>query len=95
MKFYSEVCHKVYDSVEDLEAAEKEALEAKDARKIEAEKVEAAYKAMKEAKHDYEVATQKCQEALSNFCAKYGTYKTTVRPGDMFYIDPFFKFFNF
>jgi len=42
MKYFSEVDHKVYDSVEELEAAEKKALEAKDARKAESEKVEKA-----------------------------------------------------
>jgi hypothetical protein len=50
---------------------------------------------MKEAKKAYEVATHDYQQALSEFCDKYGTYKTTLRPGELFDIDPFFKFFNF
>lgn len=95
MKYFSTETKKVYDTVEELEAAEKKALEAKDARKVEAEKVEKAYTAMKEAKKAYEVATHDYQQALSEFCDKYGTYKTTLRPGELFDLDPFFKFFNF
>lgn len=95
MKYFSELDHKVYDSVEELEAAEKKALEAKDARKAEAEKVEKAYGAMKEAKKAYEVATEEYQKALSAFCDKYGSYKTTLRPGELFNLDPFWKFFYF
>lgn len=95
MKYFSEIDHKVYDSVEELEAAEKKALEAKDARKAESEKVEKAYNAMRKAKKAYEVATEDYQKALSDFCDKYGSYKTTLRPGQLFDLDPFWKFFNF
>ena len=95
MKYFSEETKKVQDSIEELEAAEKKALEVKDARKIEAEKVTKAYNAMKEAKQAYEVATQEYQSALTEFCSKYGAYKTTLRPGELFSIDPFWKFFNF
>jgi phage-related tail protein len=82
MKYFSELDHKVYDSVEELEAAEKKALEAKDARKAEAEKVEKAYGAMKEAKKAYEVATEEYQKALSAFCDKYGSYHRTITSED-------------
>lgn len=95
MKYYSEVTKKVYDSTEELEAAEKTALAAKDERKAASEKVEKAQTAMKEAKKAYEVATQEYQDELSKFCNKYGSYKTTLRAGDLFTIDPFWKFFNF
>lgn len=95
MKQFSEETKKVYDSVEELEKAEKAALIAKDERKAEAEKVEKAYKAMKEAKQAYEIATHDYQTALTKFCGKYGAYKTTLRPGELFDLDPFWKFFNF
>ncbi len=95
MKYYSEMVKKVFDSVEELEAAEKKAEEARDARKIEADKVEKAYTAMKEAQKAYEVATQEYNKTLVDFCNKYGSYKTTLRPGDMLKIDPFWSFFNF
>jgi predicted nucleic acid-binding Zn-ribbon protein len=95
MKYFSETTKKIYDSIEELEAAEKEAAAAKDARKAESEKVEKAYSAMKEAKKAYEVATEDYQKALSDFCDKYGSYKTTLRPGELFDLDPFWKIFNF
>ena len=50
---------------------------------------------MKEAKQTYEIATHAYQTALSDFCAKYGAYKTTLHPGELFDLDPFWKFFNF
>jgi hypothetical protein len=50
---------------------------------------------MREAKKAYEVATEDYQKALSDFCDKYGSYKTTLRPGQLFDLDPFWKFFNF
>lgn len=95
MKYFSTETKKVYDTVEELEEAEKAAAAAKDERKEAAEKVETAYKAMKEAKQAYEIATQEYQQELSKFCDKYGAYKTTIRSGDLFTIDPFWKFFNF
>ena len=95
MKYFSEVDHKIQESVEALEEAEKKALAAKDARKAESEKVEKAYVAMKEAKKAYEVAIQEYQESLKKFCDKYGAYKTTLKNGEMFDIDPFWKFFMF
>lgn len=95
MKYFSTETKKVQDTIEELEAAEKQALAAKDARKAESEKVEKAYATMKETKKAYEVATQEYQEALTTFCDKYGPYKTTLKNGEMFSIDPFWKFFMF
>ena len=95
MKYLSEITKQAYNSVEELEAAEKKALEAKDARKAEADKVSKSYEAMKKARLDYEKATQEYQDTLAAFCEKYGSYKTTLKPGEIFTIDPFFRFFNF
>ena len=60
MKFYSEVTKKLYDSQEDLTAAEKEAadanakkVEAAKAKKADAAKVEDAFKANNNAKREY------------------------------------------
>jgi phage-related protein len=60
MKFYSEVTKKLYDSQEDLTAAEKEVAdanakkaEAAKAKKADALKVEEAFKAVNDAKREY------------------------------------------
>lgn len=60
MKFYSEKLDKMFDSVEDLQAAEKQAAEteakkkkASETKKAEAKKVEDAFKALNAAKRKY------------------------------------------
>ena len=73
MKYYSEVLNKNFDTIEDLESAEKaekkKALaEAKEnaARKAE---IDAARKARDDAKADYEAALKVCREALARWSA--------------------------
>ena len=70
MKYYSEVTNKVYDTVNALKEAEMEVANKANARKADAEKVEAAEKACIEARAAYE-------KALSDFCKKYGSYHKT------------------
>ena len=73
MKYYSEVLNKNFDTIEDLESAEKAEkkkvlAEAKEnaARKAE---IDAARKARDDAKADYEAALKVCREALSRWSA--------------------------
>lgn len=73
MKYYSEVLNKNFDTIEDLESAEKTEKEkvlakAKEdaARKAE---INAAKKACDDAKADYENALKVCREALSRWSA--------------------------
>lgn len=73
MKYYSEVLNKNFDTIEDLESAEKTEKEkvlakAKEdaARKAE---INAAKKACDDAKADYENALKVCREALSRWNA--------------------------
>ena len=73
MKYYSEILNKNFDTVEDLEAAEKveknrlvEKAKAEDARKAE---IDTAKKKRDEAKADYEAALKVCREALSRWSA--------------------------
>ena len=73
MKYYSEVLNKNFDTIEDLESAEKTEKEkaltkAKEdaARKAE---IDAAKKACDDAKADYENAFKVCREALSRWRA--------------------------
>ena len=71
MKYYSEILNKNFDTIEDLESAEKAEkkkvlAEAKEnaARKAE---IDAAKKARDDAKADYEAALKVCREALSRW----------------------------
>ena len=73
MKYYSEVLNKNFDTIEDLESAEKTEKEkvltkAKEdaARKAE---IDAAKKACNAAKADYEDALKVCREALARWSA--------------------------
>lgn len=73
MKYYSEVLNKNFDTIEDLESAEKTEKEkvltkAKEdaARKAE---IDAAKKACDAAKADYEAALRACREALARWSA--------------------------
>lgn len=100
MKFYSETTKQMYDSVKDLEAAEAAALKEKDARKEAADKVKAAADKVSEAYVAYQDACKEHRKVLTEFCEKYGSYKTTVRANDIRNFDPLsdllnFSFFNF
>ena len=73
MKYYSEVLNKNFDTIDDLESAEKVEKEkvlakAKEdaARKVE---IDAAKKACDAAKADYEDALKVCREALARWSA--------------------------
>ena len=72
MKYYSEVTKKLYDSVEDLKKAELEVTNKAAARKKDADKVEYAFEAYKKAYKEYE-------DALMEFCNKYGSYHKTIK----------------
>jgi len=71
MKYYSEITKNMYDTTEELEEAERIASEKVNARKKDAEAVEAAYKAMIDARKNYE-------EVLTDFCKKHGAYHKSI-----------------
>lgn len=75
MKYYSEVTKKVYDTVNELKEAEMEITNKVNARKADAEKVEAAEKACIEARIAYE-------KTLSDFCKKHGAYHKTFNANE-------------
>lgn len=75
MKYFSEITNKVYNTVNELKEAEVEVTNKVNARKADAEKVEAAYKACVEARVAYE-------KALSDFCKKHGAYHKTFKAED-------------
>lgn len=75
MKYYSEITKKMYNSVKELEQAEKEISDKNNARKEDAAKVEKAYK-------DWVAARENYSKVLSDFCAKHGPYHQTLKADD-------------
>ena len=73
MKYYSEVLNKNFDTVEDLEAAEKAEKEKALAKAKEdaarKEEIDSAKKKRDDAKADYDAALKVCREALSRWSA--------------------------
>lgn len=88
IKFYSDVCHKSFDSQEEAEAAEKAlALKNDEEAKKKAERKEAADKIQ----NAYDKIIEDCKEyntLVDEFVKKYGSYhKTVTKPikfGDVF-----------
>ena len=75
MKYYSEITKKVYDTVNDLKAAEESVAEKANVRKKDAEAVEKAFNEYRNAKENYE-------KVLKGFCDKYGAYHKTIKSDD-------------
>ncbi len=75
MKYYSEVTKKMYDTVKDLEKAEKEIKDKNDERKTAAAAVEKAYNELVEARERY-------SKVLNDFCSKYGAYHQSIKSAD-------------
>ena len=88
MRYYSDVCHKLFDSQEELQKAEKaltqkndEEAKKKAERKADADKIQAAY----------DKAVEDCKEynkLVNEFVKKYGSYHKTIdtpiKFGDIF-----------
>lgn len=83
MKFYSEQLNKLFDSAEELQAAEDKVMAAKKAeeekkaqlkatREARAKEVEAAFQAVNE-------ANKKANELLNAFVKDYGSFHTSVK----------------
>ena len=79
MKFYSDKTKKIYDTVELLEAAEKEydQLHAEELRKAEERKADAA--AIEEAYKNAVAAQKHYNELVNAFVKKHGSYHLSVR----------------
>ena len=78
MRFYSDVCHKLFESQEELEKAEKalvqkngEEANKKAERKADADKVQAAYDKVIEDCKEY-------NKLVNEFVKKYGSYHKTI-----------------
>ena len=78
MRFYSDVCHKIFESQEELEKAEKALVQKNDEeakkkaeRKADADKVQAAYDKVIEDCKEY-------NKLVNEFVKKYGSYHKTI-----------------
>ena len=78
MRFYSDVCHKLFESQEELEKAEKALVQRNDEeakkkaeRKADADKVQAAYDKVIEDCKEY-------NKLVNEFVKKYGSYHKTI-----------------
>nr|DAM97877.1 MAG TPA: HEMOGLOBIN TRANSPORT, GASTEROPHILUS INTESTINALIS HEMOGLOBIN [Caudoviricetes sp.] len=88
MRYYSDVCHKLFETQEELQKAEKalaqkndEEAKKKAERKADADKVQAAYDKVVEDCKDY-------NKLVNEFVKKYGSYHKTIdapiKFGDIF-----------
>lgn len=77
MKYFSEVTNKTYDTVEALEKAELTVKNEKNERAAAAAKVNEKLKVAREAQKE-------ANDAIHDFCEKYGTFKTTIKDSDIF-----------
>lgn len=86
MKFYSEITKKMYDTMRELDKAEKEAKDKNDERKTAAAAVERAYDELvavrKKASEEVTAAQDNYSKALNDFCSKYGAYHQTIKSTD-------------
>lgn len=78
MRYYSDVCHKLFDSQEELQKAEKaltqkndEEAKKKAERKADADKVQVAYDKVIEDCKEY-------NKLVNEFVKKYGSYHKTI-----------------
>lgn len=78
MRFYSDVCHKLFESQEELEKAEKALVQKNDEeakkkaeREADADKVQAAYDKVIEDCKEY-------NKLVNEFVKKYGSYHKTI-----------------
>lgn len=87
-RYYSDITNKLYDTMSDLEKAEKKVITEReekkakeqkkaDERKARAQEVDELQKVYVKARKDY-------TDALEKFCKDYGTYHTSVSTDNLF-----------
>lgn len=86
MKYFSELDGALYDSLEELTAAEK-SIKEKEAKKAAAEKAKKEARAsrakeLNEAIAEAEKATKKAQKLMTDFLKDYGSYHTSIKRKD-------------
>ena len=95
MKFYSELTKQLYDNEKACKEAELALQEKQNAEKVKKEKELAERKAAAEkvevARKNMVTAQKEYKKVLSDFCAKYGTYHTSLSTKDS---DDFYSIFD-
>lgn len=87
-RYYSDITNKLYDSMDDLEEAEKKIITKReekrvaeqrraDERKVRAQEIDELQKTYVEARKAY-------TEALEKFCNDYGTFHTSISSDNLF-----------
>ena len=87
MKYYSDLTKKLYETEDELKAAEVELTKSKADRAEKAKEVTEAIKAATE-------ATKKANQMLSDFVKEYGSFKTTLTDKDVDARDSFWSIFD-
>ena len=77
--YQSDVTGKVYETEQALVAAEKEVSETKKQEELKKQERAAAAKNVETLMSEAAEANAKAREALTEFCEKYGSYKTTIK----------------
>lgn len=90
--YQSEITGKTYESKEALLKAEKEVSEAQKQEETKKKERAAAAKTVQAKLDEAKKAQKEAQEALVDFCEKYGTFKTSLKRDEIF--DPFSLFFD-
>lgn len=87
-RYYSDVTNKLYDSMDDLEKAEKKTIAEREEKKAKEQKKADERKARAQEVDDlrkaYVDARKAYSEALEKFCKDYGTYHTSISTDNLF-----------
>lgn len=87
-RYYSDITNKLYDSMDDLEKAEKNTIAEREEKKAKEQKKADERKARAQEVDDlrkaYVDARKAYSEALEKFCKDYGTYHTSISTDNLF-----------
>ena len=87
-RFYSDITNKLYDSMDDLEEAEKKVIAKREEKRVAEQKRSDERKAraqeIDELRKTYVDARKAYTEALEKFCNDYGTFHTSISSDKLF-----------
>lgn len=78
MKYYSELTDNLYDTQEELEMAEQKEQKKKEQEKVKKAERAAAAKEVEKAFLDADAAKKSAMDKLTDFCVKYGSFRTSI-----------------
>ena len=94
MKYYSDKTKKIYDTVEQLQAAEKKYDDAHAAEIKKAEERKRRADEIAAARKDLQNAQKKYNELVNKFIKDYGSYHATYNGEDVSAMDVFYRLFD-